>query len=108
MEEMVESSDTQSSAPELTTDALSPQQSTVNTTQQGKKKKTKQIKTRSRINFLFFELPQKQPLLFVSSEFKFEPQEEVPDFSVSVEVGDFNMCHRFEVSPEHSPGETLT
>lgn len=48
---------------------------------------------------------QKQPVRFVSSELRFDPQEEVPDFSVSIEVGDFNLSHRFEVSPEHSPGE---
>uniref|UniRef100_H3DQT0 Interferon regulatory factor 1 n=1 Tax=Tetraodon nigroviridis TaxID=99883 RepID=H3DQT0_TETNG len=69
-EEMVDSSDTQSSVNESTTDSFSPQHSNVNTSQQ-------------------------------AASLRFEFQDEVPDFSMSVEVGAFDMCHRFEVSPEH-------
>lgn len=58
-------------------------------------------------NFLLSELPQKQPLVFVSSELRFDPQEDVPDYSESIELSDFNLGPRFEVSPEHQSGETV-
>ncbi|XP_003971055.2 interferon regulatory factor 1b [Takifugu rubripes] len=75
-EDTEDSSDAQSSTDELTTQDLSPQDNVVDST----------VKT-------------EQP------ELRFDPQEEVPDFSLSVEVTDFNLtnfCQRFEVSPEHS------
>lgn len=109
MEDTEDSSDTQSSADELMTDALSPQEnivdSTVNTEQQGKES---DHAARSTYLTLISELPQKQLVAFVSADQNYDLQEEVPDFSMSIEIADINICQRFEVSPEHSPGETTT
>ncbi|XP_042354656.1 interferon regulatory factor 1b isoform X2 [Plectropomus leopardus] len=33
----------------------------------------------------------------------FVSQSEVPDWSLSIEIGPESFCHRFEVSPDHSP-----
>ena len=53
------------------------------------------------------------PLFPIFADFSFVTPSEVPDWSMSVEIGassfqSHTFCHRFEVSPEHSPGKTAT
>lgn len=123
---MEDNSDTQSSMDEsMPEDTFSTQENTVDSTvkteQQGEEKNTNTSSDLNQLDFLWHLVQIDKiktrkrrvylTLLFaIFADFTFMAASEVPEWSMSVDIGSLNLTnnfiHRFEVSPDHSSGET--
>lgn len=113
---MEDSSDTQSSTDEsMPDDTFSTQEntvdSTVNTEQQGENFSPPPTSFKL-LPAIFTSNSQMNSCYRLSAELNLTLQSEVPDWSMSVEIGSWNssntLNNRFEVSPIHSSGKTTT